>query len=70
MAKRIITHDQLKPEKGINLSKLQCWRLEKRGEFPNRVYVTPGRYGWIESEIDAYIESRIALRDAKIAKAV
>jgi prophage regulatory protein len=70
MAKRIILHHQLEPEKGIKLSKLQIWRLERLNKFPHRVRVSDSRYGWVESEIDAYIDARIAERDAKLAKAV
>jgi prophage regulatory protein len=68
MAKRIITHDHLK-DYGITLGKLQVWRLETAGKFPKRVQVSPGRIGWLENEIEAYIDARIAERDAKLADA-
>jgi prophage regulatory protein len=68
MAKRIITFDRLDPDKGIKLGKTQIWRNERDGKFPKRVQISPGRYGWVESEIDTYIEQKIAERDAKLAK--
>ena len=42
-------------------------RLEKAGLFPNRVRLSPyrmGRVGYLESEIHAWIEARVAERDA------
>ena len=37
-------------------------RLEKRGAFPRRLQVGPGRVGWLEHEIAAWIEARAAAR--------
>ena len=42
-------------------------RLEKAGQFPRRVRLSPhrmGRVGYLESEITAWIESRLAQRNA------
>ncbi|HWX30948.1 MAG TPA: AlpA family phage regulatory protein [Steroidobacteraceae bacterium] len=63
MAKRLIRFEDL-PSKGISYSKTQLWRLEKRGQFPRRVPIGPGRHAWVESEIDQFIADRIAARDA------
>lgn len=49
--------------KGIPLSPVQIWRLRKAGKFPNPIQVSPGRIAYVESEIDAYVASRIAERD-------
>ena len=59
---KLITHEGLK-NKGIALGKLQLWRLERDNKFPKRVQTSPGRHAWVESEIDAYIEKKIAERD-------
>lgn len=32
-------------------------RLEKRGEFPQRIQLSPKSVGWSEEEVDAYLES-------------
>lgn len=40
------------------LSTAQIWRLEKTGEFPARVQITPSSIGWYEDEIAAWIEAR------------
>jgi prophage regulatory protein len=67
MAEVLISHADLTP-KGITYSKPHLWRLEKENKFPKRVPVGPGRYGYVESEIDSYIDDLIAKRDAGVAK--
>src|SRR3954468_19532662 len=62
MAPRLIPYDALKA-KCIMYSKPHLWRLEKAGKFPKRVPTGPGRYGYLECEIDAYITQKIAERD-------
>jgi len=39
-------------------------RLEAQGLFPKRVRLSVGRVGWVDQEIDDWIEARIAERDA------
>jgi prophage regulatory protein len=41
-----------------NLSRTTRWRLERRGEFPKRVHLSPGRVGWRRDEIQKWIHSR------------
>jgi len=53
--------------KGIALSKVQLWRLERAGKFPRRVTVSAQRIAWIESEIDAFVAARIAARRQPVA---
>jgi prophage regulatory protein len=60
---KLISFAELKPAKGITYGKVQIWRKEKRGEFPKRVRLGAARHGWIESEIDAWIEERARARD-------
>ena len=62
MTKRLIRFEDLR-SKGISYSKTQLWRLEKRGQFPRRVAIGPGRHAWVESELDQFIADRIAARD-------
>jgi prophage regulatory protein len=68
MAMRLIPYEALAP-KCITYSKPHLWRLEKAGKFPKRVPIGAGRYGYVEAEIDAYIEAKIAARDASSAAA-
>ncbi len=40
------------------LSRTTLWRLERRGDFPRRIRLSPNSTGWLESEIEQWIESR------------
>ncbi|MDR3484633.1 MAG: AlpA family phage regulatory protein [Bradyrhizobium sp.] len=66
MAVRLIPFDAL-ASKGISYSKPTLWRKERAGTFPKRVPIGAGRYAYVESEIDGYIEQKIAERDARNA---
>ena len=39
-------------------------RLEKAGRFPKRVQLGPGRVGWVESEVFAWLTERIEKRNS------
>ena len=39
-----------------SLSRVTIWRLEAAGMFPKRVRISPGRVGWREMDILAWIE--------------
>ena len=39
-------------------------RLEAAGKFPKRVQLGPGRVGWIDQEVEDWLNQRIAERDA------
>ena len=41
-----------------DLSSTTIWRLEKAGKFPQRVNITDSRVGWIETEIDEWLDKR------------
>jgi predicted DNA-binding transcriptional regulator AlpA len=40
------------------LSRTTAWRLQKAGDFPVPVVISPGRVGWRESEVGAWQASR------------
>jgi prophage regulatory protein len=44
------------------------YKLGREGKFPLRVKITEVATGWVESEVDAYLTARIALRDAAPAR--
>jgi len=46
----------------LGLSDPTVWRKEKRGEFPKRLRLGAGAVGWLESEINAWLEERKAER--------
>ena len=62
-AMKILNYDDLKTLKGIPYSKVHLWRLERHGKFPKRVPLGQSRHGWLDSEIDEWITSRMAKRD-------
>jgi prophage regulatory protein len=65
---KLIPPDLLKPLKGITYSRAHLARLEREGKFPRRVLIGAGRIGgYIEAELDAWIEAKIAERDAEVA---
>ncbi len=41
------------------LSAPTIWRLERKGLFPARRQLSPGRVGWLESEVENWISARI-----------
>ncbi len=42
------------------LSKASIYRLERGGDFPKRVAISPGAVGWKSSDIQQWIEQRSA----------
>lgn len=46
------------------LSKASVYRLAKLGEFPSPIKLGERSSGWVSSEIEAWIESRINQRAA------
>lgn len=47
----------------ICMSKTQLYRFINAGEFPKPVPIGQHRVGFLESEVNAWIESRLRLRD-------
>jgi prophage regulatory protein len=54
MQERLMFQPQLKEI--VPFSRTTIWRLEKAGKFPKRRKVSPGRVGWLASEIEAFLE--------------
>lgn len=57
------SEDRLLPWKAVQretcLSRTTAWRLQKSGEFPPSVVLSPGRVGYRQREIDAWKRSRV-----------
>ncbi len=64
---KLLSYDDLRSERGVTYSKVHLWRLEREGKFPKRVTLGARRYGWCDSEIDAWLESRMASRQEAAA---
>ena len=63
---RVLDYDGLR-EKGIPYSRVHLWRLIKKGQFPTPIKLGEGRNAFVESEIDKWLASKIAERDAEAA---
>jgi prophage regulatory protein len=46
----------------VPISRVTLWRWEANGEFPKRVRLGEVRVGWPESEVNAWIQDRMAAR--------
>jgi len=45
----------------VGISYTTVWRMEKTGQFPKRRKLTGGAVGWLQSELNAWLESRATL---------
>jgi prophage regulatory protein len=66
---RFLNYDDLRRLKGISYCRVHLQRLENEGRFPQRVQIGAGRIGWLEREIDEWIETRAAARPPRPAPA-
>ena len=58
---RILSKRQLKEL--VLYSPQHVARLEKAGQFPQRVQLGPNRVGWVEDEILDWLQSRLDCRE-------
>ena len=63
---RLLTIDELKSLKGIPYSKPHLWRLIRAGKFVRPLRLGENRIAFSEQEIDAFLEAKVAERDAKL----
>jgi prophage regulatory protein len=49
------------------VSRSHIYALAQKGQFPKPVKLTERSSAWVESEIQDWIESRIAARDMEVA---
>ena len=47
----------------IGLKRAALYRLVQRGQFPKPIKISTKLSGWLDSEVYAWLESRIAERD-------
>jgi prophage regulatory protein len=66
-APRFLIYDDLKRLRGIIYCRVHLQRLEDAGNFPQRVQISAGRIGWLQREVDAWIEARAAARNPRPA---
>jgi predicted DNA-binding transcriptional regulator AlpA len=61
---KLITFDQLKPNKGIPYCRVHLMRKVGAGEFPKPVPLSGRRIAWLEAEVDAWIAAAVEKRAA------
>jgi prophage regulatory protein len=64
---RVLSYGELRPFKGIRFSRQWIVKLVAAGKFPKPISLGEQSVGFIESEIDAWIDARIRERDQKRA---
>jgi prophage regulatory protein len=64
---KLLSMGELKPCKGIPYSKPHLWRLIKMKKFPAPVRIGQNRVAFVEDEIDAWLQGKIAERDGQQA---
>jgi prophage regulatory protein len=42
----------------VPVSRTTLWRMERTGDFPKRMKISPNRIGWLETDVDAWLEER------------
>ncbi|GMV63187.1 MAG: hypothetical protein AMXMBFR74_23550 [Parvibaculum sp.] len=62
--KQVVSKKELKTVCGIPYSGQHIARLEAAGAFPKRIRLGQNRVVWLLSEVEAWLDARIALRDA------
>jgi prophage regulatory protein len=61
---KLLSIDELKSVKGVAYSKPHLWRLIRAGKFPKPIRLGANRIAFPENEIDAWVKSKSAERDA------
>jgi len=46
----------------VPYSASHIWRLERSGKFPQRVRLGGNRVAWLQSEVNSWVESKLAAR--------
>lgn len=63
---RLIRRKEVQSKTGLGASSIYAEMA--KGKFPKAIILSERRVAWVESEIDAWIAERIAIRNATIAK--
>ena len=59
-AKKFIVLPQV--QEIVPSSASHIWRLERLGQFPQRVRLGGNRVAWLQSEVNSWVESKLAAR--------
>ena len=50
----------------VGMKKSSIYALMKKGEFPKQIKLSARSSAWVESEIDEWVDSRVAARDMEM----
>ena len=64
MTQKLVSKKELKSVFGVPYSFAHIARLEAAGDFPKRVRLGACRVAWVADEVQAWIDERVATRDA------
>ena len=53
-------------ERKVGLSTTQIYTMMSAGEFPRPIKLAPKAVGWVESEIDEWLQARVENRDTGV----
>ena len=59
-AKKFIVQPQV--QEIVPYSASHIWRLERLGQFPQRVRLGGNRVAWLQCEVNSWVESKLAAR--------
>ena len=54
--KRILSQETVLEK--VPVSRTTLWRMERAGNFPKRIQISANRIGWLEADVDAWVEER------------
>lgn len=60
--RRVVTRQELQERFGINWCRQHLFLLERRGQFPKRIYISRRRSVYDEAEILTWLAARAAAR--------
>ena len=61
--KQLVSKKELKSVCGIPYSAQHIAWLEQAGQFPKRIRLGQNRVAWLLSEVEAWVDERLATRD-------
>lgn len=64
--KQIVSKKELRTVCGIPYSPQHIARLEAVGRFPKRIQLGQNRVAWLLSEVEEWLDERIAKREANV----
>ena len=64
--KQVVSKKELKTVCGIPYSPQHIARLEAAGTFPKRIRLGQNRVAWLLSEVEEWLNARIANRDTNV----